>query len=818
VSATGSTAVAKGAVADGRAGPARRAVLRWAWRLFRREWRQQALVLALVTVAVTVAVAGAALATSAREADDVDFGRAHAMTTFDATVPGGVADALAEARQRFGDVEVIGHSSVSVPGSVQPVDLRAQDPHGELGAPLLRLRNGRYPTQDGEVALTDAVASLLGAHIGDRVTLGGVERTVVGMVEDPRDLGDEFALVEPGATATSTTLTLLFEDAPTPDRAGPPPAATEDPGSGRVNFPVRVRGDDGPVAAIVFVAATVAMALVGLIASAGFVVVAHRRQRQLGLLAAIGATERHLRMVVVANGVIVGVVAALVGTALGVVGWIAAAPVLETAIGHRVGRFDLPWGLIAGCAALAVATATLAAWWPARALARLPVTTALSGRPPRPQPVHRSLLLAVALVGLGIGGVCLGRPSAAHPRALPLVAGIAAIVVGVVLLTPAAIRTLAAPARRLPIAARLALRDLVRFQARAAAGLAAIAMGLGIAIAVVAVAQTHEYRADEGNLSDRELLILVGDSTAQGAALDARGAQVAATVEGTVLTLDAAMDPQSVKEAGDPTVREPVGVGVQEDPHSIRFVSTAYVATPEILEHYGIDPATVNADTDLLTSRTDVVRLVDLRERGNATAGAVVQVVDLPTWTSAPSSLVTQGAMARYGWEAVRSGWLVEADHALSSKEIAAARAAAANLGLEIETRSTQDGLATARTVATAAGVVLALAIVAMTIGLMRSETARDLRTLTATGAGARARRALTASTAGALALLGVVLGAVGAYAALVAGYRTDLGELTPLPVDDLLVLAVGLPALATVAGWLLAGREPRSFARAALE
>src|SRR5207249_567581 len=32
--------------------PARRAVIRWAWRLFRREWRQQVLVLSLLTVAV----------------------------------------------------------------------------------------------------------------------------------------------------------------------------------------------------------------------------------------------------------------------------------------------------------------------------------------------------------------------------------------------------------------------------------------------------------------------------------------------------------------------------------------------------------------------------------------------------------------------------------------------------------------------------------------------------------------------------------------------------------------------------------------------
>ena len=43
--------------ADGGA-PARRAVVRWAWRLFRREWRQQLLILALITVAVAATIVG----------------------------------------------------------------------------------------------------------------------------------------------------------------------------------------------------------------------------------------------------------------------------------------------------------------------------------------------------------------------------------------------------------------------------------------------------------------------------------------------------------------------------------------------------------------------------------------------------------------------------------------------------------------------------------------------------------------------------------------------------------------------------------------
>jgi putative ABC transport system permease protein len=43
----------------------RRPVVRWAWRMFRREWRQQLGVLVLMTVAVAAAVGGAAMASAA---------------------------------------------------------------------------------------------------------------------------------------------------------------------------------------------------------------------------------------------------------------------------------------------------------------------------------------------------------------------------------------------------------------------------------------------------------------------------------------------------------------------------------------------------------------------------------------------------------------------------------------------------------------------------------------------------------------------------------------------------------------------------------
>jgi putative ABC transport system permease protein len=120
--------------------------------------------------------------------------------------------------------------------------------------------------------------------------------------------------------------------------------------------------------------------------------------------------------------------------------------------------------------------------------------------------------------------------------------------------------------------------------------------------------------------------------------------------------------------------------------------------------------------------------------------------------------------------------------------------------------------------ITTAAGALLALGILALTVGLIRSESAGDLRTLTATGATSRIRRRLTATTAGALALLGALLGVAGAYLVLLALYYDDVGYLSDVPVLYLGLAVIGVPLAATAAGWLLAAREPPAIARTVIE
>lgn len=801
-----------------RSASGRRPVIRWALRLFRREWRQQLLVLALLTLAVGAAVAGSTAAINAASNTAGDTGAGGALVQIDAENATSAQATIAAVRAQFGVIDVIAHTTVPVPGSVEELDVRDQDPSGVYSRPMLAVRDGRYPTAAGEVAFTKDAARSWGVTIGDTVDINGARATVVGVVENPAKLSDDFALVAPGALADPQSYDVLVDVAtrsiPQGDDVQP--------------FGLQIDGSDQEAIAVgVLAMSTLAMALVALIASAGFVVIAQRRQRQLGLLGAMGASDRHVRLVTVANGLIVGVVAAIVGGLLGVAGWFVVAPAVESAADHRIGRLDLPWNVLLAVLAIAVVMAGLAAWWPARTTSRLSVMAALSGRPSPPHPVHRSLIVALLLVGGGAGAVALSDPTGHSPNPLLIIGGLLAVVLGAVFAAPGAIRLAGSLARRLPFAPRLALRDLARYQSRAAAALAAIAFGVGVAVAIVAVAQSNTNSGAEGNLSDRELLILVGpvsealetERRAQDVAqLDAGAAAVAAALGdgATPVALDVAFSPAS---ADDANFREPVGVLRPVSERMMELLGYAYVATPEVLALYDIDPSDIDPATDLLTSREPPVTLADMTQRPDAKAAApVVQHVDLPRYDEAPNSLVTEAAVERNGWMRTRAGWIVESPRALTAEQIDAARDAAASAGLAIETRDSQDALRSLRTFGTLAGMVLAIAIIAMAVGLIRGESARDIRTLTATGASSGARRALTASTAAALAVLGAALGMGLAYLVLVAAYRSDLGELWPLPLRELLILAIGLPLAATAVGWLIAGKEPTSFSRQSLD
>jgi putative ABC transport system permease protein len=259
-----------------------------------------------------------------------------------------------------------------------------------------------------------------------------------------------------------------------------------------------------------------------------------------------------------------------------------------------------------------------------------------------------------------------------------------------------------------------------------------------------------------------------------------------------------------------------VALGRRVGAHTYRNVGLLYLATPALLHRAGLDESRVDERTDVVTNRTGALSYVNVSDR--RPPAPRVEQVDGPAYSSAPTSLITPNGLRRRGWRPAPTAWLVEADRPLTGTQVDAARDMAAAAGMTVESRHHQRSLAAMRSGATAAGMLLALGVLAVTVGLIRSEAAGELRVLTATGATSAIRRVLTATTAGALAFLGVLLGTVGAYLGLIGGYADQLDRLSRVPVLHLLVTVVGVPMVAASAGWLLAGREPPSLARHPLE
>jgi putative ABC transport system permease protein len=104
----------------------------------------------------------------------------------------------------------------------------------------------------------------------------------------------------------------------------------------------------------------------------------------------------------------------------------------------------------------------------------------------------------------------------------------------------------------------------------------------------------------------------------------------------------------------------------------------------------------------------------------------------------------------------------------------------------------------------------LALGVLVMTVGLIRTEAAGDLRTLTAAGASSGIRRTIVGATVGAIGLLGAIMDAAAAAIAAVAGAKSSpSATLGGIPAIDFLLMLVGLPTVAAVGGRLLGGRDP---------
>ncbi|MGH8981517.1 MAG: ABC transporter permease [Acidimicrobiales bacterium] len=586
--------------------PARRAVVRWAWRLFRREWRQQFLIFALVTVAVVATIVGSAVATNSPQPANFGFGSAQDQVSF----PGygaHSADVISSIDRHYGRSEVIEQKPATVPGSIDTYQLVAENANGRYVGPMLSVVSGRVPSNAHEVAVTSGVASDFHLHVGGRWTVEGVARTVVGVVEDPQSLLDEFALLTPGQVHDPAQVTVLFD---ANGRSLSPLGKTQ------VETPASVaRSNVFNPETISLAALVLGMLLIALVSVGGFTVLAQRRLRSIGLLESLGATDRHVRLVVRANGTVTGVVGAAAGFVLGLVAWLAYRPRLEQSSHHVIGVLALSWPVVAAAMVLATVASYFAASRPAREITKVPVVAALSGRPAPPRQVHRTavpgiVFLVAAFLVLGYSGSTNhGSGSGGMPE---LALGIILLIPGLILLAPFFLSLVARLARHAPIATRLALRDLARYRARSGSALAAISVGVLAAVIVVLAAAARygnvfDYAGP--NLASNELALHTnGPPQGHPIVRRAKTGRLVRVAPPPVATPSPARLVSGAREiarglGAQLIALETPNAGLNGTNLGRTWDGAIYVATPQLLKVLGIKQSEIDPNADILSSR-----------------------------------------------------------------------------------------------------------------------------------------------------------------------------------------------------------------------
>jgi putative ABC transport system permease protein len=398
-------------------------------------------------------------------------------------------------------------------------DVKTADGRGRLNAisvdattPLTKgfvsILDGRAPTASNEVALTKQAVARIGVGLGGTVTSGDKAHsyTVVGLVEFP-SLLEQALLFAPITGELPSGFSFDDEswivDTPAPiswsqvqnyNRQGMlvtsrdvlehPPAQSE-----IAARPSQTQIQDFAAGTLI---AGLALLEVVLLAGPAFAVGARRRQRQLALVAANGGTPSHVRRIVLADGVVLGLVSAIVGIALGIVAAFAARPYIEEGLAHsRAGGYRVfPVALVA-ITVLAIGTGLIAALVPAFITARQNVVASLAGRRGITRSKKRWLILGLAMASLGTVIVAYGT---ADIRSDIMLVGLIVGELGLVLCTPAMVGLIARVGRILPIAPRIALRDAARNRAAAAPAISAVMAAVAGSVALGLYLESDQAR------------------------------------------------------------------------------------------------------------------------------------------------------------------------------------------------------------------------------------------------------------------------------------------------------------------------------------
>jgi putative ABC transport system permease protein len=839
-----------------------RPALRIAWREARRAKGRSALVAALIGLPV-LALTFAAVTydsfrlTTAQGLDrTIGAADAHVRWEYDAPAsqpPDGLGYGLMAGEDTVGDARepataaeirtVLPPGARVVPELHGDLRMRTADgvgamasDHVDLADPIhtgrVGLRAGRAPAAGDEVALTEEASRRLDASIGDTVQTadGSARWRVVGLVEYPAGLQREVLVFHPGDLSAGPALSWLvdtvdpftWEEVRRLNRLGitvQARAVTLDPPPPELVDAMWYSQDstdvDEQAMAIGGLVGGLAVLEVILLAGPAFAVGARRRQRELALVAVTGGSPAHQRRIVLADGLVLGLIGAVAGIGLGAAAAIAGQPLLEQYVyGYRAGGVRLWPQVLAGVALLAVVTGLLAALVPAAVAARQNVVMALAGRRGVVRSKKRWLALGLVLIGIGAAVAAAGSWQA---DATIILAGLIASQLGLVLCTPSLVGLVARAGRFLPLAPRIALRDTARNRAAAAPAISAVMAAVAASVALGMFTNGDQARYEGryapgmplGNVLVRYQLFdqdgpvpLAPEQREQIRTAIAQTQPVDQIVEVPGVACPADAGPESMCFASVPTPpqhqcpywavleRRPLTSAEQRDALADpRCGEPAWVGTG-FLETVVDDGSQLQVLTG--ASAADAAAAAEVLRSGGVVVGDPMLIVDgrasvefwdgtetgirAGTTLTAPAYALTTGVLSPYtvfvspalvaaaGWEVAPAGAVGMTDRIPSQAEHDALNAALReiheNLWSEVERGdySYQDPIA--MVLGIAAGLIT-LGAAGIATGLAAADRRTDVSTLGAVGASPRVRRLLSLSQSGVIAGLGAILGTV---------------------------------------------------------
>jgi putative ABC transport system permease protein len=812
------------------------ALVRIARREVRRHPRRSALVVVLIALPVAVVACGlatqATLEPTEAELRSQESGRADIVVGTpnpDRGSPAPQSPAAAERALR----DVLRDGSGVVPDRRARLDVSSADlatgavviatdaPH-PVNDGRFHVSEGRLPLRPGEATVSPGVAHELDVGVGDVVTLHPAETRleVVGLAQAAGALLDWTVIVPHGTIPTTAWLVDLAPGADveailTRLRASPALRGIEVRSAGAALEASGVRPLPG-LDPTWFMIGSLALVWTGVVAAAAFAIGARSRLREVGLVAATGGTQRQVRRLLLADGLVLGLLGSLLGLIAGLALAVPVVDHLARDADRLPGPLRAPWPAELGAVALGTSGAILAARWPAVRAARLPTLAALQSRITRPP--RRARATAGGVVTIGAGGAVLAYGASADAE-LPIVAGTLLVVAGVAMLHRLLVDLVARLADRAPLSLRFAARDASRQASRTGPAVVASMLALAAAIGAATITSTAAAR-DAANPQHRDYppqRLEVGVGGADGTALQVSPGHDVAALE---RALGESLDARRMGTIWSATTPAQAGAATGPDPPD--RPATVQIAAPEALAVLGVtDTPTLEAFAHGSALRIER-QAVPSPAAITAADGTEQQVpvVDVRTGTVGVlgTLAVPPDVAGRLGLTHVTQlAVILDLGRPVREHDLARAHATALRTlgpGSQIWT-ATQDGQCCNKRLITLAvlafGLAIALPVLGLVAALTRSEAQTELAVLDAVGIAPRRRRRFAAAGMGLLAAFATALALPAGLIPAALYLRADSpripgGSVISVPTAAIAMLMVGVPLALAAIGWLTAG------------